>query len=110
VAAIRRGWLDPGTSGTRFLDALVKEVEASPSYSTHAGRSWMRQLHDPARPWVGDIAFVGEPLDVAEALATWCRSARVDYVVFKMNWGVRDFPALREQLVRAREMLQAVNS
>jgi hypothetical protein len=83
------------------MQAFIHEFESSPNYVAHSMRPWVAGLHDPSAPWLGDLLFVGEPDDVGADLERWAGAADVDYVVFKMNWGVRDFRALREQLLRA---------
>jgi alkanesulfonate monooxygenase SsuD/methylene tetrahydromethanopterin reductase-like flavin-dependent oxidoreductase (luciferase family) len=108
TAVMRRGWLKSGATADQFISNFISEFENSPNYASHAGRPWVKGLHDPSGPFLGDVLFVGEPEEIAESLVVWAARVGVDYVILKLNWGRRDFVQIAEQLTRAGTLCRRV--
>jgi alkanesulfonate monooxygenase SsuD/methylene tetrahydromethanopterin reductase-like flavin-dependent oxidoreductase (luciferase family) len=106
VGAIRRGWFGPGAEADAFLAAFEAQLRGAVNYAEYAKKQWVRDL--ASRRWVQDVAFVGEPEQVAASLAAWSARAGIDYVMLKLHWGARDFAEVRAQLGRARAFTAAL--
>ena len=106
IGVIRRGWFGGGEEGQSFLRTFERQLRGAVNFAEYQRKPWVRDL--ASRRWVQDVAFTGEPEELAAALSAWCERVGVDYVMLKLHWGARDFGQLTEQLRRAERFTRAL--
>jgi alkanesulfonate monooxygenase SsuD/methylene tetrahydromethanopterin reductase-like flavin-dependent oxidoreductase (luciferase family) len=103
VGAIRRIWLGDEAETERFIAAFGAELER---YLVQVGPGRgpvAKALHHTGvtREAILDRVFVGRPEEVAETIGAWATAAGVEYVMLKVQWGMRVFEQIKQQLQRA---------
>lgn len=102
VSVMRRAWFGDEDDVGAFLDRLADDMRRYVEMGSGRGPSAASLTKDgiSARA-LRERVIVGTPREAAEFTQEWARQAGVDYLILKMQWGRRDFPALKEQIGRA---------
>lgn len=108
VAVIRRAWIGSPAECDEFITTMQHEysrhsVMAGVSTGTRASRE-LRE-HGVTRDAVLARVFVGDASAVRDQLQQFAESVGANYLILKFQWATPDFSTIREQLVRARDVI-----
>jgi alkanesulfonate monooxygenase SsuD/methylene tetrahydromethanopterin reductase-like flavin-dependent oxidoreductase (luciferase family) len=109
LAVIRRAWIGPQAECDEFIATMQREYSrhsamAGVTTGTRASRELQEQ--GVTRDAVLARVFVGDASAVRDQLHQFAESVGADYLMLKFQWATPDFATVREQLVRARDVLR----
>lgn len=108
VAVIRRAWIGSPAECDEFVTTMQREYSrhsAMAGVTTGTRASRELQEHGVTRDAVLARVFAGDAIAVRDQLQQFAESVGADYLILKFQWATPDFSTVREQLVRARDVL-----
>jgi hypothetical protein len=109
---MRRAWFGGLAEVAEYVARTKADLQRYVDATVGSAAPWIEEMR---RTGVTDEsvhqrALTGDPEEAADVLARWAAEVGIDQIQLKLQWGNRDFAALRRQLTLSEGFVRRLTS